>query len=144
MLHDPKQLVQHPTNISDCLGGTPSILNPSLTSNASAFPFELFSPLAPDYDLVSLSCPVAPVLCWEPPLPSARVHLALCLCCMEGFYADDYCALFNVFHQMTNLQELNYSSWDITECLTSILSIFSDWGRTILVLFSILHTKGWP
>ena len=78
ILHDFEQLVQHPTRIPDRLGDTPNILDLFLTSNPSAYSVKLFSPLgSSDHNLISVSCPIAPVPPRDPPKQRC---LTFCLC----------------------------------------------------------------
>ncbi|MPC08427.1 hypothetical protein E2C01_001016 [Portunus trituberculatus] len=66
ILHDLEQLVQHPTHIPDHLGDTPIDL--FLTSKPSAYALTLSSPLgSSDHNLISVSCPISPILSQDPP-----------------------------------------------------------------------------
>ena len=77
ILNGLEQLVQHPTRIPDRLGDTPNILDLFLTSNPSAYTVKLFSPLgSSDHNLISLTCPIAPVLPQDPPKPRCLWHYA--------------------------------------------------------------------
>ena len=68
LINDLEQLVQHPTRIPDRLGDRPNILDLFLTSNPSAYSVHLYSPLgSSDHNLISVSCPVAPVQPQDPP-----------------------------------------------------------------------------
>ena len=68
ILHDLEQLVQHPTRVPDRLGDTPNILDLFLTSNPSAYAVQLYSPLgSSDHNLISVSCPIAPLPPQDPP-----------------------------------------------------------------------------
>ena len=68
ILQDLEQLVQHPTRIPDRLGDTPNILDLFLTTNPSAYSVKLFSPLgSSDHNLISVTCPIAPVPSRDPP-----------------------------------------------------------------------------
>ena len=70
VLNDLEQLVQLPTRIPDRLGDRPNILDLFLTSNPSAYSVNLFSPLgSSDHNLISVTCPFAPVLPPDPPSP---------------------------------------------------------------------------
>ena len=75
ILNDLEQLVQHPTRIPDRLGDRPNILDLFLTSNPSAYSVNLFSPLgSSDHNLISVTCPIAPVLPPDPPSPRRLWH----------------------------------------------------------------------
>ncbi len=77
ILNDLEQLVQHSTRIPDRLGDTPNILDLFLTTNPSAYFVELFSPLgSSDHNLISVSCPIAPVPPQDPPRRRSFWHYA--------------------------------------------------------------------
>ncbi|KAK3884497.1 hypothetical protein Pcinc_011235 [Petrolisthes cinctipes] len=68
ILNDLEQLIQYPTRIPDRLGDQPNILDLFLTSHPSAYTVELFSPLgSSDHNLISVSCPIAPIKPLDPP-----------------------------------------------------------------------------
>ena len=68
VLNDLEQLVQHPTRIPDRLGDSPNILDLFLTTNPTAYSVKLFSPLgSSDHNLISSTCPIAPVRPVDPP-----------------------------------------------------------------------------
>ena len=97
ILNDLEQLVQHPTRIPDRLGDTPNILDLFLTSNPSAYTVKLSSPLgSSDHNLISVSCPVSPVVSQDPPRPRCLWHFASAKWDdLRQYYADfpwnDYC-----------------------------------------------------
>ena len=69
--------MQLPTHIPDRLGDTPNILDLFLTSNSSAYSVKLFSPLgSSDHNLISVSCPIAPVPPLDPPKQRCFWHYA--------------------------------------------------------------------
>ena len=63
ILHDLKQLVQHPARIPDPLGDSLDILDLFLTSNPSAYyTVTLSSPLgSSDHNLICVFCPTSPI-----------------------------------------------------------------------------------
>ena len=77
ILNDLEQLVQHPTRIPDRLGDTPNILDLFLTTNPSAYSVKLSSPLgSSDHNLISASCPIAPIPPQDPPKRRCFWHYA--------------------------------------------------------------------
>ncbi|KAK8380763.1 hypothetical protein O3P69_008003 [Scylla paramamosain] len=77
ILHDLEQLVQHPTHIPDRLEDTPNILDLFLTSNPSAYAVTLSSPLgSSDHNIISVSCPIAPVPPQDPPKQRCLLRFA--------------------------------------------------------------------
>ncbi|MPC62849.1 hypothetical protein E2C01_056939 [Portunus trituberculatus] len=62
ILHDLKQLMQHPIRISNRFVDTPNILDLFLTSNPSTYAVILSYPLgSSDHNLISVSCHVSPI-----------------------------------------------------------------------------------
>ncbi|MPC26257.1 hypothetical protein E2C01_019393 [Portunus trituberculatus] len=77
ILHDLKQLVQHPTHMPDCLGDMPNILDLFLTSNPSAYAVTLSSPLgSSNHNLISVSCPIFPIPPQDPSKRKCLWHFA--------------------------------------------------------------------
>ncbi|MPC40873.1 hypothetical protein E2C01_034446 [Portunus trituberculatus] len=97
ILHDLKQLVQHPTYIPDRLGDTPNILDLFPTSNPSAYAVTLSSPFgSSDHNLISVPCPISPIPPQDPPKWRCLRHFTSArLGDLRRYYADfprnDYC-----------------------------------------------------
>ncbi|XP_050715769.1 uncharacterized protein LOC126998326 [Eriocheir sinensis] len=91
LLNDLEQLVQHHTSIPDRLGDRPNILDLFLTSNPSTYSVKLFSPLGfSDHNLISVSCPIAPVHPLDPPKRRCFWHFASAGRDDLGMYFSDF------------------------------------------------------
>ena len=99
ILNDLEQLVQHPTRIPDRLGESSNILDLFLTTNPSAYSVKLFSPLgSSDHNLISSTCPIAPVRPADPPKKRRLWHFREANWeALRQYYSDfpwnDYCFL---------------------------------------------------
>jgi hypothetical protein len=97
ILNDLEQLVQHPTRIPDRLGDRPNILDLFLTSHPSPYSVKLFSPLgSSDHNLISVTCPIAPVRPLDPPSRRRLWHFnSACWDDLRQYFQDfpwnDYC-----------------------------------------------------
>ncbi|MPC19915.1 hypothetical protein E2C01_012847 [Portunus trituberculatus] len=97
ILHELEQLAQHPTCIPDYLGDMPNILDLFLTSNPSAYTVTVSSPMgSSDYNFISVSCPISPILTLDPPKWRCLWHFASAIWeDLRRNYADfpwnDYC-----------------------------------------------------